>query len=166
MRCLSSPGTTVPLLLYNLIAVSMIVPAVECPHLVSVCSSVPVTGQSIQLSGSGNLLWGRGWFGWLGRFEFFLSRPLLTLLFSNPLPVFQVPLPLSFFHLFRISIGHSRWQLTSGLDAGLYLDIFPPISDLVPGSAEMGKICTHGGHPPQSSSCRINPSLDSHLTLT
>ena len=60
----------------------------------------------------------------------------------------------------------SQWQLTSGLDEGLYLAIFPPITDLVPGSAETGEICTHGGHPPQSSSGPINPSLDSHLTLT
>ena len=128
--------------------------------------SVPVTGQPVQLSGSRNLLWGRGWFGRFGRFELFLSRPLLTFLCHNPLPVFEVPPVLSFFHLLRISIGHSRTQLTSGLDDGLYLAISPPISDLAPGSEETGKICTHGGHPPQSSSCLINPSLDSHLTLT
>ena len=60
----------------------------------------------------------------------------------------------------------SQWQLTSGLDDGLYLDISPPISDLDPGSEETGEICTHGGHPPQSSSCLFNPSPDSHLTLT
>ena len=95
--------------------------------------SVSVTGQPVRLSGSGNLLWGRGRFG---RFELFLSRPLLTFLCGNPLPVFQVPPVLSFFHLLRISIGHSRTQLTSGLDDGLYLAISPPISDLAPGSEE------------------------------
>ena len=98
--------------------------------------SVSVTGQSVQLSGSRNLLWGRGRFGWLGRFELFLSRPLLTFLCRNPLPVFQVPPVFGLFHLLGISIGHSRTQLTSGLDDGLYLAISPPISDLAPGSEE------------------------------
>ena len=95
-----------------------------------------MTGQPVQLSGSGNLLWGRGRFGWLGRLELFLSRPTFTFLCRNPLPVFQVPPVFSLFHLLRISIGHSRTQLTSGLDDGLYLAISPPISDLDPGSEE------------------------------
>ena len=99
--------------------------------------SVPVTGQPVQLSGSGNLLWGRGRFGRIGGFELFLSCPLLTFLFRIPLPVFQVPPVLGLFHLFRISIGHSRTQLTSGLDDGLYLEISPPITDLAPGSVEI-----------------------------
>ena len=103
---LSVLGTTVPLLLYNLVAVLMIVFAVECPYLVSVCGSISVTGQPVQFSGSGNLLWGRGRFGWFGRFELFLSCPLLTFLCRNPLPVFQVPPVLSLFHLLRISIRH------------------------------------------------------------
>ena len=144
----------------------MVVFTVQRPHLVSVRGSISVTGQLVQLTSSGNLLWGRGRFGWLGRFEFFLSRPLLPFLYRNPLSMFQVPPVFSLFHLLRISIRHSRTQLTSGLDDGLYLAISPPISDLAPGSEETGKNCTHGGHPPQSSSCLINPSPDPHLTLT
>ena len=98
--------------------------------------SVSVTGQPIQLSSSGNLFRGRGRFGRFGRFELFLSRPMLTFLCRNPLPVFEVPPVLRFFHLLGISIGHSRTQLTSGLDDDLYLAISPPISDLDPGSEE------------------------------
>ena len=143
----------------------MVILAVECPHLVSVRGSVSVTGQPIQLSGSGKLFRGRGWFGRFGRLELFLSCPFLTFLCRNPLPVFQVPPVFSLFHLLRISIGHSRTQLTSVLDDGLYLGISPPITDLDPGSEETREICTHGGHPPQSSSCQINPSPDSHLSL-
>ena len=84
----------------------MIVLTVQRPHLVSVRGSVSVTGQSIQLSGSGKLFLGRGRFGRFGRFELFLSRPLLTFLCRNPLPVFQVPTVFSLFHLLRISIRH------------------------------------------------------------
>ena len=98
--------------------------------------SVSVTGQPVQLSGSRNLLWGRGRFGRFGWFELFLSRPMLTFLFRNPLSVFQVPPVFGLFHLLGISIGHSRTQLTSGLDDGLYLAISLPISDLDPGSEE------------------------------
>ena len=166
MRCLPSPGTTVPLLLYNLIAVSTIILTVQRPHLVSVRGSVSVTGQPIQFSGSGKLFLGWRRFRRFGRLELFLSCPLLPFLCRNPLSMFQVPPVLGLFHFFRISIGHSRTQLTSGLDDGLYLAISSPISDLAPGSEETGKNCTHGGHPPQSSSCLFNPSLDSHLTLT
>ena len=102
MGCLSSSGTTVPLLLDDLVAVPMIVLAVECPYLISVCGSVSVTGQPVQLSGSGQLFLGRRRFGWLGRFEFFLSRPLFPFLCHNPLPVFQVPPMFSLFHLLWI----------------------------------------------------------------
>ena len=61
---------------------------------------------------------------------------MLTFLFRNPFLVFEVPPVLSFFHLLGISVRHSRTQLTSGLDDGLYLTISPPISDLDPGSEE------------------------------
>ena len=88
---------------------------------------------------------------------------MLTFLFRNPLPVFEVPPVLGLLHLLGISVRHSRTQLTSGLNDGLYLAISPPITDLDPGSEEIRRICTHGGHPPQSSSCPINPP---HLTLT
>ena len=106
MRCLPSPGTTVPLLLHNLIAVSTIIVAIQCSYLVSVCGSVSVTSQPIQLSGSGKLFLGRRRFGRLGRLELFLSCPLLTFLCRNPLPVFQVPPVFRFFHLLGISIRH------------------------------------------------------------
>ena len=106
MGCLSSSGTTVPLLLDDLVAVSMVVLAVECPYLISVCGSVSVTGQPIQFTSSGQLFLGRRGFGWLGRFEFFLSRPLLPFLCHNPLPVFQVPPVFSLFHFLWISIRH------------------------------------------------------------
>ena len=106
MRCLPSPGTTVPLLLHNLIAVSTIILTVQRPHLVSVCGSVSVTCQPIQFSGSGKLFLGRGRFGWFGRFEFFLSCPLLAFLCRNLLPMFQVPPVFRFFHLLGISIRH------------------------------------------------------------
>ena len=106
MRCLPSPGTTVPLLLHNLITVSTIIVAVQRPHLVSVCGSVSVTGQPIQLSGSGKLFRGRGRFGWFGRLELFLSCPLLTFLGHNLFSVFQVPPVFRFFHLLGISIWH------------------------------------------------------------
>ena len=99
--------------------------------------SVPVTSQTVQLSGSRNLFLGRRRFGWFGGFELLLGRPLLTFLCRNLFPVFEVPPVLSFFHLLRISIGHFRTQLTSGLDAGLYLGSPPPITDLGPGSAEI-----------------------------
>ena len=106
MGCLSSSGTTVPLLLDDLIAVSMVVLAVECPYLISVCGSVSVTGQPVQLSGSGQLFLGRRRFGWFGRFEFFLSRPLLPFLCHNPFSVFEVPPLFCFFHFLGISIRH------------------------------------------------------------
>ena len=126
-------------------------------------SSVTVTSQPVQLSGSRNLLWCRGWFGWFGWFEFFLSHPLLTFPFRNLFLVFHIPPALGLFHLLGISIGHSRTTLITVLDDGLYLGLPPPITDLDPGSEETREICTHGGHPPQSSSCQINPP---HLTLT
>ena len=106
MRCLSSPGTTVPLLLDNLVAVSMIILAVECPYLVSVCGSVSVTGQPVQFTSSGQLFLGGRRFGWLGWFEFFLSRPLLPFLCHNPFPVFQVPPVFGLFYFLWISIRH------------------------------------------------------------
>ena len=99
-------------------------------------SSVPVSGQPIQFSGSRNLFWGRGRFGWFGWFELLLSRPLLTFLFQHSLLVFQIPLALGLFRLLGISIRHSRTTLTSVLDAGLYLGFPPPITDLGPGSEE------------------------------
>ena len=74
--------------------------------------------------------------GAVWRFELFLSRPLLTFLFRNLLLVFEVPPALGLLRLLGISIGHSRTQLTSVLDDGLYLGISPPITDLAPGSEE------------------------------
>ena len=144
----------------------MVIVAVQSTHLRQMASSVRVTGQPIQFSGSRNLFRCRGRFGRFRRFELFLSRPLLTFLFRNLLLVFEVPPALGLLRLLGISIGHSRTTLTSVLDDGLYLGISPPITDLDPGSEETLEICTHGGHPPQSSSCPINPSPDSHLTLT
>ena len=143
----------------------MVIVAVQSTHLGRMLGSVTVTGQPVQLSGSRNLLWCRGRFGWFGGFELFLCRPLLTFPFRNLFLVFHVPLVLGLFRLLGISIGNSRTPLTSVLDDGLYLGISPPISDLDPGSEETREICTHGGHPPQSSSCQINPSPDSHLSL-
>ena len=61
---------------------------------------------------------------------------MLTFLFRNPLPVFEVLSVLGLLHLLGISVRHSRTTLTSGLDDGLYLAISPPISDLDPGSEE------------------------------
>ena len=61
---------------------------------------------------------------------------MLTFLFRNPLPVFEVPPVLGLLHLLGISVRHSRTQLTSGLNDGLYLEFSPPISDLDPGSEE------------------------------
>ena len=91
MRCLSSSGTTVPLLLDNLVAVTMIVLTVECPYLVSVCGSVSVTGQPVQFTSSGQLFLGRRRFGRFGRFELFLRCSPLTLLFRDSLSMLQVP---------------------------------------------------------------------------
>ena len=143
----------------------MVIVAVQSTHLGRMRSSVTVTSQPVQLSGSRNLLWCRGWFGWFGWFEFFLSHPLLTFPFRNLFLVFHIPPALGLFHLLGISIGHSRTTLITVLDDGLYLGLPPPITDLDPGSEETREICTHGGHPPQSSSCQINPSPDSHLSL-
>ena len=120
---LSVLGTTVPLLLDKPVAVSMVVLAVECPYLISVRGSVSVTGQPVQFTSSGQLFLGRRWFGWLGRFEFFLSRPLLPFLCHNPLPVFQVPPLLSFFHFLWIfrhvsnatDVWSERWLISSPL---------------------------------------------------
>ena len=57
----------------------------------------------------------------------------------------------------------SQWQLTSGLDDGLYLRIFPPISDLAPGSAEKWKKSVPmGGTPLNLPPVQLTP----HLTLT
>ena len=92
------------------------------------------TGSPLGLSQS---VPGSGWFGWFGRFELFLSRPLLTFLFRNLLLVFEVPPALGLLRLLGISIGHSRTTLTSVLDDGLYLGISPPITDLDPGSEEI-----------------------------
>ena len=106
MGCLSNPGTTVPLLLHNLVAVTMIVLAVQCPYLLCMRGSVPVAGQPIQLAGSRQLLWGRRRLGWFGRFELFPSRSLFSFLSGNPLPVFQVPPVFGFFDFLRITIRH------------------------------------------------------------
>ena len=111
--------------------------AVQSTHLRQMASSVTVTGQPIQFSGSRNLFWCRGRFGWFGGLELFLSRPLLTFPFRNLFFVFEVPLVLGLLRLLGISIGHSRTTLTSVLDDGLYLGISPPITDLDPGSAEI-----------------------------
>ena len=149
---------------YNLVAVSMIVFAVQRPYLVSVRGSVSVTGQPVQFSGSGKLFRGRGWFGRFGWFELFLSRPLLTFLFLNLFSVFQVPPVLRFFHPLRISIRHvsmatdvwsGRGSISSHLStnhrsrtrlSGDWRNLYP------------------WGAPPQFSSCPFNPSLDSHLS--
>ena len=56
----------------------------------------------------------------------------------------------------------SQWQLTSGLDDGLYLAISPPISDLDPGSEETGKTVPMGGTPLNLPPVQSTP----HLTLT
>ena len=112
----------------------MIIITVQRPHLVSVRGSVPVTGQPVQFSGSGKLFWGRGRFGRFRRFELFLGRPLLSFPFHNLFPVFQVPPVFSLFHFLWISIRHVSMatDVWSGLDAGLYLEVSPPISDLDP----------------------------------
>ena len=51
----------------------------------------------------------------------------------------------------------SQWQLTSGLDDGLYLAISPPISDLDPGSAETGESLYPWGAPPSILLLSIQP---------
>ena len=106
MRCLSSSGTTVPLLLDNLVAVSMVVLAVECPYLVSVCGSVSVTGQPVQFTSSGQLFLGRRRFGRFGRFELFLCCSPLTLLFRDSVSMLQVPPVFGRFQFLWISIRH------------------------------------------------------------
>ena len=97
---------TVPLLLHNPLAVSMVIVAVNSAHLRQMASSVTVASQSVQLSGSRNLLRCRGWFGWFGWFEFFLGRPPFTLLLQQSFPVFHIPLVLCLFRLLAIFIGH------------------------------------------------------------
>ena len=56
-------------------------------------------------------------------------------------------------------------QLTSVLIVRLYLIFLPPITTLGPDLEETLGVCTHGGHPLESSSCRSLPSPDSHLSL-
>ena len=143
----------------------MVIVAVQSTHLGRMLGSVTVTGQPVQLSGSRNLFRCRGWFGWFVWFEFLLDRSPFTLRLQHSLLVSHIPLVLCLFRLLGIFVGHSRTTLTSVLDDGLYLGISPPITDLDPGSEETREVCTHGGHPPQSSSCQINPSPDSHLSL-
>ena len=126
----------VPLLLDNLITVLMVILAIQSTHLRQMASSVPFTGQAVQLPGSRNLFRGRGRFGRFGGLEFLLGRPLLTFPCRNLFPVFQVPPVLSLFHLLRIFVGHSRTQLTPVLEDGLYLRFPPPITELDPGSEE------------------------------
>ena len=51
----------------------------------------------------------------------------------------------------------SQWQLTSGLDDGLYLDIFPPITDLGPGIVRVEGIWYPWGAPPSIFLLSIKP---------
>ena len=107
MGCLSHPGTTVPLLLHNLVAVSMVILAVQCPYLLCMRGSVPVTRQAVQFPGFGQLFWGWRWFRRFGRFELFPSRSLFPFLLGNPLSMFEVPPVFSLFHFLRITIRHA-----------------------------------------------------------
>ena len=167
---LSVLGTTVPLLLDKPVAVSMIIITVQRPYLVSVRGSISVTGQPVQLSGSGKLFWGRGRFGWFGRFEFFLSCPLLPFLCHNPLPVFQVPLLFRLLHFLRISIRHVSmatdvWSGRRIISRGLSANhgSRPQVQK------RLEKIVPMGGtplNPPPVQSTPPHPLLDSHLILT
>ena len=103
---LLNPGTTVPLLLHDSLAVPVIVVPVEVTHLGQMLGSVTETGQSVRLSGSRNLLWCGGWFGWTWGFELPQGRSPFTLLLQHSLLVSEVPLVLCLFRLLGIFIGH------------------------------------------------------------
>ena len=77
-----------------------------------------------------------GGFGWTGWFQLLLGGSLLMLPLQQGLPVFYIPLVFQLFGLLRIFVGHSRSQLTTVLNDGLYLAFPPPITDLGPGLEE------------------------------
>ena len=106
MFVLLNPGTTVPLLLHDSLAVPVVIVPVEVTHLGQMLGSVTETGQSVRLSGSSNLLWCGGWFGWTWGFELLLGRSPFTLLLQHSLLVSEVPLVLCLFRLLGIFVGH------------------------------------------------------------
>ena len=106
MFVLTIPGTTVPLLLHDSLAVPVVIVPIQVTHLGQMRGSVSVTGQSVRLAGSSNLLWCGGWFGWTWGFELLLGRPPFTFLLQHSLLVFHIPLVLQLFRLLGIFVGH------------------------------------------------------------
>ena len=76
-----------------------------------------------------------GGLGGRGGFSFFWAARCSRFR-CNRVSVFYVPLVFQLFGLLRIFVGHSRSQLTTVLDDGLYLAFPPPITDLGPGLEE------------------------------
>ena len=103
---LSDQGSTVPLLLHYSVAVSVVVVVIDPTHLSQMGRSLTVTGQSVQFSGSGFLLWRWGWFRWRWWFELLLGGPSFTFPFQNLLLVFQIPLVFSLSRHLWIFVGH------------------------------------------------------------
>ena len=94
------------MLLHNSLAVPVVIDLIQVTYLGQMRGSVSVTGQTVRLSGSSNLFWRRGWFGWTGWFELLLGRPLFTFLLQQFLLVFQIPLVLQLSRLLGIFVGH------------------------------------------------------------
>ena len=92
----------------------MVIVAVQCSHLRQMASSVTVTGQAVQLSGSRNLFRGRGWFGRFGGLELLFGRPLLTLLLQHSLFVSHVPLVFQLFRLLLSTAPIIVWTVNEG----------------------------------------------------
>ena len=94
------------MLLYDSLAVPVVIVPIQVTHLGQMRGSVFVTGQSVRLSSFSNLFWRWGWFGWTGWFELLFGRPLFTLLLQQGLFVSQIPLMLQLSRLLGIFVGH------------------------------------------------------------
>ena len=139
-------GSSVALLLDNVVPVSMIIHPIDVSHLGQMPGSVSLASGLVQCFPSGNLLWGgccfdSWWFGLLlGGTPF--TYPLQNLVF-----VFLMPLPLSLLDRVRISLWHTKHNWGSNQSVGLYLSSCPPITALGPGMVRAEGIWYPWGGP-------------------